>query len=66
VRKLLIALVAVLLVISLLAAPVMAAGPEEIPVPGEATPGADAIDEYVDDQAADLAPGELDVPPDPF
>jgi len=63
-RKLLITVVAALLVIALLAAPVMAAGPDPIPVPDEAQPGADAIDDYAADQAADLEPGGLDAPPE--
>jgi len=67
VRKLLIALVAALLVIALLAAPVMAQGPEDVHVPDEATPGAGEANEHADEEAPELAPGELDVldvPPD--
>jgi len=64
-RKLLIALVAALLVISLLAAPVMAEGPEDITVPDEASQGAyDANearadnDTTADDCSPPLVPGK--------
>ena len=63
-RKLLIALVAALLVISLLAAPVMAQeAPTKIPVPDEASPGAEQANDNTPEEAPDLEPGELDVPP---
>jgi len=52
-RKLLIALVAALLVIALLAAPVMAHGPGTIPVPDEASPGADTANEARADNDTD-------------
>lgn len=63
-RKLLIALVAALLVISLLAAPVMAQAPETIDVPDEASDGADMANDNSADEAPELNPGGLDVPPE--
>ena len=59
-RKLLIALVAALLVILLLAAPVMAQGPEDIHVPDRASQGAEHANEHSADEAPEL------VPPDPI
>ncbi|GAH87981.1 unnamed protein product [marine sediment metagenome] len=53
-RKLLIALVAALLVIALLAAPVMAQRPTEIPVPEQASQGAEQANEHSADEAPKL------------
>lgn len=58
-RKLLIAVVAALLVISLLAAPVMAAGPENVRVPDNATQGADEADDHSADQAPEVVPDRI-------
>lgn len=55
-RKLLIALVAALLVIALLAAPVMAQGPEYVHVPEQASQGTEQANDHTPDQAPVLLP----------